>query len=128
MGELRITLEEIRQAVAFGEEQRAISKARHAVQIARNARRQEPRELLSNAVDLLRPLLLRSLGGSQRRVSIESSNQVDSSRLSPEHLFLLSRVDGTTTIEELLDTSPLTAAETLGILLDFRDLGCLGIE
>lgn len=128
IGELRITLEEICQAVTFGEEQRAISKARHAVQIVRNARRQESRELLANAGDLLRPLLLRSLGGSQRRVSIEQNNHVDSSRLSPEHLFLLSRVDGTTTIEELLDTSPLTAAETLGILLDFRDLGCLGIE
>jgi serine/threonine protein kinase len=128
MGELRITLEEIRQAVTFGEEQRALSKARRAIQIARNARRHESRELLSDAVDLLRPLLLRALGGSQRRVSIGQSNQVDSSRLSPEHLFLLSRVDGTTTIEELLDTSPLTAAETLGILLDFRDLGCLGIE
>jgi len=128
MGELRITLEEIRQAVMFGEELSAISKARHAVQIARNARRPESRELLSNAGDLLRPLLLRSLGGSQRRVNIEHGMQVDSSRLSPEHLFLLSRVDGTTTIEELLDTSPLTAAETLGILLDFRDLGCLGIE
>ena len=48
--------------------------------------------------------------------------------MSPEHVFLLSRVDGTTTIEELLDVSPLSTAETLGILLDFRDQGYLGID
>jgi hypothetical protein len=128
MAALRTALDEIRHAVTFGEEKRAVYQARHAVKLARNARRQESRELLLNESDLLKPVLLRSLGGSQRRVSIVPGNQVDSSRLSPEHLFLLSRVDGTTTIEELLDTSPLSAAETLGILLDFRDLGCLGIE
>jgi serine/threonine-protein kinase len=125
---LRGILDEIRQAVTFGEDQRAFAKARQAIQVARNVRQQESRDLLADAAELLRPILLRSLGGSQRRISILPGAVCDHSVMSPEHVFLLSRVDGTATIEELLDTSPLPAAETLGILLDFRDQGCLGIE
>jgi len=41
---------------------------------------------------------------------------------------LLSRIDGTTTVEELLDVSPLSTAETLGILIDFHEQGLLGFE
>ena len=48
--------------------------------------------------------------------------------MSPEHVFLLSRIDGTSTVEELLDVSPLSTAETLGILIDFRDEGYLEID
>ena len=122
------TLDEIRQAVTFGEDQRALAKARLAVQMAQAQRQPEAKELLSGASELLRPILLRSLGGSHRRVSLVRSDSRGVPSMSPEHVFLLSRVDGTTTIEELLDVSPLSTAETLGILLDFRDQGYLGID
>jgi hypothetical protein len=125
---LRATLDEIRQAVTFGEDQRALAKARLAVQMAQAHRQREAKELLSGASELLQPILLRSLGGSHRRVSLVHSESRGTPSMSPEHVFLLSRVDGTTTIEELLDVSPLTTAETLGILLDFRDQGYLGID
>ncbi len=128
VSKLRTTLDEIRQAVTFGEEQRALSKARQAVHLTRTTRQPELKDLLSNASDLLKPILLRSLGGHQKRISIVATSSLDTSIISPEHVFLLSRVDGTATVEELLDTSPLSAPETLGILLDFRDQGCLGIE
>jgi eukaryotic-like serine/threonine-protein kinase len=128
MLKLRATLDEIRQAVTFGEEQRALAKARLAVQMAQAQRQREAKELLSGASELLRPILLRSLGGSHRRVSLVRSDSRGVPSMSPEHVFLLSRVDGTTTIEELLDVSPLSTAETLGILLDFRDQGYLGID
>jgi serine/threonine-protein kinase len=128
LDKLRDVLDEIRQAVTFGEDQRAFAKSRQAIQIARKVRQQESRDILAAAADLLRPILLRSLGGSQRRISVLPGAKCDEAVMSPEHVFLLSRVDGSATIEELLDTSPLPAAETLGILLDFRDQGCLGIE
>jgi len=41
---------------------------------------------------------------------------------------LLSRIDGTTTVEELLDVSPMSPAETLAILVDFHDQGYLGFD
>jgi serine/threonine protein kinase len=128
LAKLHVALDDIRQAVTFGEEQRALSKARQAVQLTRAARQPDLKDLLSSASELLRPILLRSLGGHQRKVTVIAGATVDSSTMSPEHLFLLSRVDGTATIEELLDTSPLGAPETLAILLDFRDQGCLGFE
>jgi len=125
---LGAVLDEIRQAVTFGEGKRALTKARQAVQITRSERQPEVRELLSSATALLQPILLRALGGSKRRVSIVGTGALDGNVVSPDHVFLLSRVDGTATIEELLDTSPLSAPETLGILLDVRDQGCLGFE
>jgi hypothetical protein len=48
--------------------------------------------------------------------------------MSPEHLFLLSRIDRTTTVEELIDVSPVSAPETLGILIDFLDEGYLEFD
>ena len=125
---LRATLDEIRQAVAFGEEHRALSKARLAVQIAQDTRHGAAQDLLTNAAELLQPILLRSLGGRDRRVSLGRVESSTSNTMSPERVFLLSRVDGTTTIDELLDVSPLSTPETLGMLLDFRDQGFLGFE
>ncbi len=129
MVRLRAAMDEVRQAVTFGEEQRALAKARAVLQLVQFERSREAKEMVSNAAELLRPILLRSLGGLGRKVSL---TQPSSSRgrpsMSPEHVFLLSRIDGTTTVEELLDVSPLSTAETLGILIDFREQGYLGFD
>jgi serine/threonine protein kinase len=126
---LRAAMDEVRQAVTFGEEQRALAKARAVLQLAQFERSRDAKEMVANATELLRPILLRSLGGLDRKVTL---TQPPSSRgrpsMSPEHVFLLSRIDGTTTIEELLDVSPLSTAETLGILIDFREQGYLGFD
>lgn len=128
LARLQTAMDEVRQAVTFGEDQRALSKARIVLQLAQAVRSREAKELLSSAADLLGPIFLRSLGGLHCKVSLSQPQSSRSSSLSPEHLFLLSRIDGTSTVEELLDVSPLSLPETLGILMDFRDEGCLGFE
>lgn len=125
---IRALLDDIRQAVTFGESQRALSKARQAVQLAQLERYRDAKDLLAEATELLRPILLRAVGGLQRRVVARHVQTVRGASLSPEHLFLLSRMEGTLTVEELIDVSPLSAPETLGILLDSRDEGYLVIE
>ena len=128
LGRMQAAMDEVRQAVTFGEDQRALTKARVVLQLAQAERSREAKELLSNAAELLRPILLRSLGGLNRKVSLAQPQSSRGSSMSPEHLFLLSRIDGTTTVEELLDVSPLSTPETLGILIDFRDQGYLGFD
>ncbi len=128
MVQLRAAMDEVRQAVTFGEDQRAFAKARVVLQLAQADRSRETKELLTNSGELLSPILLRSLGGLSRKVSLWQPQSASSASMSPEHVFLLSRIDGTTTVEELLDVSPLSTAETLGILIDFRDEGYLEID
>lgn len=128
LGRMQAAMDEVRQAVTFGEDQRALTKARVVLQMAQAERSREAKELLSNATELLRPILLRSLGGLDRKVSLTQPQSSRGASMSPEHVFLLSRIDGTTTVEELLDVSPLLTAETLGILIDFRDQGYLGFD
>jgi len=128
LARLRAGMDEVRQAVTFGEDQRALAKARVVLQLVQAERSREAKELLSGATELLRPILLRSLGGLHRRISLLQPQSARSSSTSPEHLFLLSRIDGTTTVEELLDVSPLSTAETLGLLVDFRDQGYLDFD
>jgi hypothetical protein len=128
MIQLQAAMDEVRQAVTFGEDQRALSKARAVLQLAQADRSRETKEMLTNSAELLSPILLRSLGGLSRRVSLWQPESARSVSMSPEHVFLLSRIDGTTTVEELIDVSPLSAAETLGILIDFRDEGYLEFD
>ena len=128
LNRMQAAMDEVRQAVTFGEDQRALAKARIVLQVAQAERSRETRALLSNAAELLRPILLRSLGGLNRKISLAQPDSSRGTSMSPEHLFLLSRIDGTTTVEELLDVSPLSTAETLGILIDFRDQGYLGFD
>ncbi len=125
---LQSALDEVRQAVAFGEDQRAVAKARVLLQLAQAERTREANALIAGATDLLGPILLRNLGGRERKVSLQQPQSSRTASMSPQHLFLLSRIDGTTTVEELLDVSPLSTPETLGILLDFRDEGYLAID
>ena len=128
LARLHAAMDEVRQAVTFGEEHRALVKARVVLQLAQAERSREAKDMLSNAAEVLSPIFLRNLGGLQRKVSLSQPQSSQSSSMSPEHVFLLSRIDGTTTVEELLDVSPLSTAETLGILIDFRDEGYLGID
>jgi serine/threonine protein kinase len=125
---LQAAMDEVRQAVTFGEDQRALAKARVVLQLAQAGRSREAKDMLSSAAELLGPIFLRSLGGLKRKVSLSEPQTSRTSSFSPEHVFLLSRIEGTSTVEELLDVSPLSMPETLGILLDFRDEGYLGFD
>jgi hypothetical protein len=48
--------------------------------------------------------------------------------MSPQHMFLLSRIVNRMTIDELLDITPLSRLDTLSMVLDFQDRGYLSIE
>ena len=87
---------------------------------------QHPRA--TEALRMLETLFLRALGGKHKKVCLSGAPSGTRSSLNPTQMFLLSRIEGTTTIEELLDISPLSKVETLDILLSFNDQGLLNIQ
>jgi len=125
---VRSLLDEVHRSVTIGDELRAVAKARAALKAAQGERSPEVQSLICIASDLLHPILLRSLGGEERMVTLLHPPSSQDKSLSPDQMFLLSRIDGRTTIEELLDVSPLSAPETLGILLDFSDNGFMTVH
>jgi hypothetical protein len=49
-------------------------------------------------------------------------------RIRPQQAFLLSRLEGHSSVEELLDLSPLPRRETLRHLVSMLQKGVLGVE
>ena len=126
---MRQALEKVRTSAALHQEKRALDDARSALKLAQTDRSQAVRSALSGAADLIVPILLRAVGGPKRVLALNEQVPVaQGAALEPQHMFLLSRIGSKTTIEELLDVTPLSAAETLGMLLDFVDQGFLTLK
>jgi serine/threonine protein kinase len=117
LAQLRSAISDVRRDVAFGEHQRAFNHARRAVYLARICDAPEGRSILAEASSLLELVLLPSLGGAQKRITIRDA-QPTHGDWTPGHFFLLSRLEQPITIEELLDLSPLTRPETISFIAD----------
>ncbi len=121
-------LKEVETALAKGDRSLAVQSARAALRLRHEGKSPGTDRLISSATELLLPVLLEALGGKDKTVSLAHKPSSHDGSLSPAHMFLVSRIDQATTIEEILDVSPLPHAETLGILLDFRDEGILAVD
>ncbi len=121
-------IEEARQAHAFGETSRLLAQCRRATRLARYCGAPQARELLAKAADFLEAPLLDALGGRSRRVELLSMPSADSHGLGPEHLYILTRLDGPLTVDELLQLSPLSTPETLCLILELSSAGALKLH
>ena len=121
-------VDEIRRALAAGDEHLALLSARAALRLTREEHSPEVASIIARATGVILPILFQALGGQNKTISMRQRPSSKDNWISPTHMFLASRIDGRTTIEELLDVSPLSNADTLGILLDFRDSGFLVVE
>ncbi|HEY5959105.1 MAG TPA: serine/threonine-protein kinase [Polyangiaceae bacterium] len=120
--ELQEAITEVRRAVAFGEPQRALAHARRAVHLARHAAgSSQERGLLVEASSTLELVLLPAVGGLHKKIAIRDGSSAARGDLTPEHFFLISRLESPITVEELLDLSPFSRAETLGFIADLID-------
>ena len=124
----QLMLLHVKQAVALGDKSRAVSGARAAIKLIQGENSQQVATLIASAGDVILPLLLEALGGSEAAISLRQRPSSNSSSISPTHMFLASRIVDKTTVEEIMDISHLSKAETLGILLDFRDEGLLASD
>lgn len=126
--ELRAAIAEVRRAIAFGEQQRALTQARRAVHLARSCNERDARAALNEASGVLELVLLPPLGSIERKLTLRETRPSAVGDWTPGHFFLLSRLEQPITLEELLDLSPLSRPETLCFIADLQARDIISIE
>jgi hypothetical protein len=122
-----VLIDKLRKNLAIaGNHERCLEQARNMIRRVQTAGSPEESRALCAQGDLLVPVLLRALGGPGKILILNDA--IPTARdmsMSPHHMFIYSQIVDKMTVNELLDGTPLTAIETLSVLLDFRDRGYL---
>lgn len=119
-------IDRTRQELGLDNIDLAISCAESALEIAQSVRRSEVAELIRQNASLFQRTFERRLGKLSRRVTIRP-NPESAQSLSPEQAFLLSRLEGGLSIEEVIDLSPLGREHTLGQLVGLIRTGHISL-
>jgi serine/threonine-protein kinase len=120
-------LAQAREAFGMSELDLAVSYVERAMQIAdllgaRGADR------LDGDSALIESILQSRVGSLSGRLVVRRVPSNGDLRILPQQAFLLSRLEGHSSVEELLDLSPLPRRETLRHLVSMLQKGVLGIE
>ena len=107
------SLERARQALGLGDLNLAVAYAESAMRLAESFDTSESRLLIDAESMLIDHILETRIGSLQQRLSVVTVPSNLDSRVSPEQAFLLSRLDGGASVEEVLDLSPLSRRDTL---------------
>jgi hypothetical protein len=111
------SLERARQALGLGDLNLAVAYAESAIRLAESFDTSEARLLVDAESMLIDHIFETRIGSLRQRLSLVSVPSNFDARVSPEQAFLLSRLDGGASVEELLDLSPLSRHDTLRQLL-----------
>jgi serine/threonine protein kinase len=111
------SLERARQALGLGDLNLAVAYAESAIRLAEMFDTSEARLLVDAESMLIDHIFETRIGSLRQRLSVVSLPSNLDSRVSPEQAFLLSRLDGGASVEEVLDLSPLSRHDTLRQLL-----------
>ncbi|MEO7032427.1 MAG: serine/threonine-protein kinase [Polyangiaceae bacterium] len=106
-----------RQALGLGDLSLAMSYAESALRVAEAFDNVEARHLVDAEEMLIDHIFETRIGSLAQRVTVLGVPSSANARVSPEQAFLLSRLDGGVTIEEVLDLSPMPRRDTLRLLL-----------
>jgi serine/threonine protein kinase len=118
VGEVRHAIAQARQALGFEDIELAANYAEAALAMADRSKAPALGELVSDAATLFTIVFERRLGNPQRPITVRDLQKSDSQEsLSPEHMFLLTRLDSASTVEEAIDLSPLPRLQTLRVLV-----------
>ena len=107
------SLERARQALGLGDLNLAVAYAESAIRLAESFDTSESRLLVEAESMLIDHIFETRIGSLQHRLTVVIAPSSLDSRVSPEQAFLLSRLDGGASVEEVLDISPLTRRDTL---------------
>ena len=110
-------LERARQALGLGDLNLAVSYAESALRAAEAFDSVEARYLVDAEEMLIDHIFETRIGPLSQRLTVIGVPSSADARVSSEQAFLLSRLDGGVTIEEVLDLSPLPRRDTLRLLL-----------
>lgn len=125
--EVSRALQQARQAYGLGDLDIAVNFAETALAAAEALASPEANELVDRAATLLDGIFLSRLGPPTSRLAAVDSSAAPRARVTPEQAFLLSRVEGGATLEEVLDLSPLPRLRTLRLLVGMLRLRMITI-
>jgi serine/threonine protein kinase len=120
-------LEHARQALGLGDLNLAVSYAESALRVAEGFDSPEARRLVDTEEMLIDHIFETRLGSLEHRLNVKAVPSSLNAKLSPEQAFLLSRVDGGVTVEEVLDLSPLPRRDTLRLLTQMLRDGLVAV-
>ncbi len=110
-------LDHARQALGLGDLNLAVSYAESALRVADGFDTVEARRLVDAEEMLIDHIFETRIGPLSQELTVLGVPSSQDARVSPEQAFLLSRLDGGITVEEVLDLSPLPRRDTLRLLL-----------
>jgi len=122
------SLERARQALGLGDLNLAVAYAESAMRLAESLATNDAKLLVDAESMLIDHIFETRIGSLQQRLSVVNVPSNMDSRVSPEQAFLLSRLDGGASVEEVLDLSPLSRRGTLRQLLALMRDGLVAID
>jgi serine/threonine protein kinase len=121
-------LDQARQAHGMGDIELAVNNAETALLVADALNSPDAQARLDSSRTLLNAIFEARLGSLSRRMVVLSPTSHRKMRVSPEQAFLLSRVDGGVTLDEVIDLSPLPRQKTLRLLVSMIRQGLIAAE
>ena len=124
---LRDAIDQARLAMGFGDMDLAIDYAESALRFAAHNDDEATRDAISRATTLFDLIFETRLGSLDRHVVVRPTG-VGKGSLSPQQAFLLSRLEGDETLEEVVDLAPMSRRETIRLIVSLLRRGILEIE
>jgi serine/threonine protein kinase len=126
---LRDAIDQARLAMGFGDMDLAIDYAESALRFAAQNDDEATRDAIYRAMTLFDLIFETRLGSLDRRVVVRK-NPTGAGRgsLSPQQAFLLSRLEGRETLEEVVDLAPMPRREAIRLIVSLLRRGILEIE
>jgi serine/threonine protein kinase len=126
---LRDAIDQARLAMGFGDPDLAIDYAESALRFAAQNDDEATRDAISRAMTLFDLIFETRLGSLDRRVAVRKSpTGAGRGSLSPQQAFLLSRLEGRETLEEVVDLAPMPRREAIRLIVSLLRRGILEIE
>ena len=115
--------------MGFGDPDLAIDYAESALRFAAHNDDEATRDAISRAMTLFDLIFETRLGSLDRRVVVRMAQTgVGRGSLSPQQAFLLSRLEGGETLEEVVDLAPMSRREAIRLIVSLLRRGILEIE
>jgi serine/threonine protein kinase len=120
-------LERARQALGLGDLDLAVAYAESALRTADNFDNNEARMMIDSESMLIDHIFETRIGSLKQRVNVVGVASNLDAKVSPEQAFLISRLEGGATVEEVLDLSPMQRRDTLRSLLGLTRDGLVAL-
>jgi serine/threonine protein kinase len=126
---LRDAIDQARLAMGFGDLDLAIDYAESALRFAAQNDDEAARDAISRATTLFDLIFETRLGSLDRRVVVRKApTGAGRGSLSPQQAYLLSRIEGRETLENVVSLAPMPRREAIRLIVSLLRRGILEIE